>query len=142
MAAGACVLLAGCFHQVVSTGLAAGTNRVERPWTSTWIFGLVEAKPIDVRQQCPDGAAFIESKMTFMNGLATLLTLGIWDPWTVTITCASGGRASLDPTTTTLELAPSDPGALDVAARIAWTTGRTVAVVWDVTSHGQAEDSR
>ena len=142
MVAGACVLLAGCFHQVVSTGLAAGTTRVERPWTSTWIFGLVEAQPIDVRQQCPDGAAFIESKMTFMNGLATLLTLFIWDPWSVTITCASGGRASLDPATTRLELGPSVTAALDLAARLARTSGQPVAVVWDVTNPGQAEGSR
>ena len=71
-----------CFHQVV-----------QHKWVSTWIFGLVEAKPIDARLSCPTGVATIDTQTSFVNGLAAMITLGIWDPQTVTITCASGTAA-------------------------------------------------
>ncbi len=76
-----CAMLGGCFHQVVSTGLAPGATKVEKPWTSTFIFGLIEAKPINVQQECPRGVAFVESKFTVMNWLGTAVTFGIWYPY-------------------------------------------------------------
>ncbi|MGQ0646443.1 MAG: Bor/Iss family lipoprotein [Gemmatimonadaceae bacterium] len=137
-----CVLLAGCFHQVVATGLPAGETKVEKPWTSTWIWGLVEAKPIDVRTQCPNGVAYVASKFTVMNWVGAAVTLGIWYPWTVTVTCAGGGRASLDASTTQVHLGDSSAEALDRAAKIARVTGEPVAIVWDVSTPGQPEGTR
>ncbi len=128
----AALVLSGCFHQVVNTGRPAGATKVEKPWTSTWIFGLVEAPPIDVRQQCSGGVAIIESKMTFVNGLASMLTLGIWTPLTVSVTCASGGRASLDAGMPTLPLG-TDADAVERAARLAHERATPVALVWEPT---------
>ncbi len=79
-----------CFHQVVQTGSTAGTTVVDMPWVTTWLWGLVAAQEIDVRQQCPRGAAIIETEMSFVNGLASAVTLGIWTPQHVRVTCASG----------------------------------------------------
>jgi hypothetical protein len=129
------MVLSGCFHQVVATGLAPGQTKVDKPWTSTFIFGLVEAKPIDVRQQCPGGVAFVESKFTVKNWLGAVVTLGIWYPWHVTVTCASGGRASLDPGILVLPLNASDKPVHD-AAVLSRARGATVALVWsDTASH-------
>jgi hypothetical protein len=86
--------LTACFRQVVTTGLPAGTKTINKPWTSTWIFGLVEATPINVRAECPSGVAVVETQVSFLNGLLGGLTLGIWTPLTVTVTC-SGSSASL-----------------------------------------------
>lgn len=85
----------GCFHQVVQTGRTPGATVVDKPWVSTWIFGLVAAQPIDVRQQCPSGVAVVTTEQSFVNGLVAAVTLGIYTPQHVQITCASGGTASV-----------------------------------------------
>lgn len=128
----AALMLSGCFHQVVTTGRPAGATKVDKPWTSTWIFGLVEAQPIDVRQECASGVAIVESKASFMNGLVSMLTLGIWTPVHVTVTCSGGGRASLDAGMFTL---PLGSGTRDVAeaARLSHERGAPVALVWEPT---------
>ena len=82
--------LSGCFHQVVQTGRTPGTTVVKKPWTATWLWGIVPAKPIDVTRDCPSGIATVETKQTFMNGLVGAVTLGIFTPRDVTVTCASG----------------------------------------------------
>lgn len=130
VAIAAAVLLSGCYHQVVATGLSAGTGRVDRPWTSTWIFGLVEAKPIDVRSLCPSGVAFVESKFTVGNWFGSLITLGIWTPRNVSVTCASGGSASLDPSMKTIALQSSATAIAD-AARLSSELHAIVAVTWN-----------
>jgi hypothetical protein len=85
----------GCFHQVVQTGRTPGPTVVDKPWVSTWLWGLVAAAPIDARQQCPSGVAVVTTEQSFVNGLVAVVTLGIYTPQHVMITCASGGTASL-----------------------------------------------
>lgn len=97
LAVSAFVLTTGCYHQVVNTGLPASSTVVQRSFHPTWIFGLVQAQPIDVRQQCPNGIALAGTRMTFLNGLVGALTLGIFTPHEVTITCASGSGADAAP---------------------------------------------
>ena len=82
-----------CYHQVVQTGRPAGSTVVDKPWVSTWLWGLVAAQPIDVRQQCPSGTAMIETETSFVNGLVGALTLGIWTPQHVRVTCATGSAS-------------------------------------------------
>jgi Bor protein len=84
------LVLSGCFHQVVQTGRTPGPTVVKKPWTATWLWGIVPATPIDVTRDCPGGIATVETKQTFMNGLVGVLTLGIFTPRDVTVTCASG----------------------------------------------------
>jgi len=86
---------AGCFHQVIQTGRAPGATVVDKAFVTTWLWGLVPAQPIDVRQQCPSGVAVITTEQSFMNGLAAVVTIGIYTPQHVTVTCAAGGTASL-----------------------------------------------
>jgi len=93
LAVSAFALTTGCYHQVVNTGLPASSTVVQKSFHPTWIFGLVQAQPIDVRQQCPSGIALAGTRMTFVNGLVGVLTLGIFTPHEVTITCATGSGA-------------------------------------------------
>jgi hypothetical protein len=81
--------LSACFHQVVQTGTSPSTTVVDKPFVSTWIFGLVPAPEIDVRQECPTGVAIIETEQSFINGLVSIVTFGIYTPQHVRITCAS-----------------------------------------------------
>jgi hypothetical protein len=82
-------LLAGCYHQVVQTGRAPGPVVVSHPWTATWLWGLVPAEEINVTSQCPNGVATVETQQSFLNGLVGGLTLGIYAPRDVQITCAA-----------------------------------------------------
>lgn len=84
------LILSGCFHQVVQTGRTPGPTVVKKPWTATWLWGIVPATPIDVTSDCPGGIATVATQQTFMNGLVGALTLGIYTPRDVTVTCASG----------------------------------------------------
>jgi len=88
-----CLIASACYHQVVQTGRTPGTTVIDRPWTATWIFGLVPATPIDVTQQCRTGVATVETQRSFANGLVGLLTLGIYTPVSVKVTCASGSAS-------------------------------------------------
>lgn len=123
-----------CFHQVVQTGLAAGPTVVTKGWVSTWMWGLVPAQPIDVRSECPSGVATIATQQTFGNGFLSMLTLGIWAPQSVTVTCA-GGRAELPAGTRVFVVAPeASAGAQDAVIReaIQWSIAqrRIVAVAY------------
>ena len=86
-------LLAACFHQVVQTGRAPGPVIVEKEWVKTWIFGIIAADPIDVRKECPSGVATVETQSSLPNSLVGLVTLGIFTPQSVKITCAAAGRS-------------------------------------------------
>jgi hypothetical protein len=121
----------GCYHQVVATGATPGGTVIERPWTATYVFGLVPAEAISTAAECPSGVAIVETQQTFPNGLVGVLTLGIYTPQTVRITCAASGagiggsrgidvaaNASLD------EKATAVRRAIDLAHR----TGESVAV--------------
>lgn len=84
------VLTSACFHQVVQTGRNPGTTIVRKEWTATWLWGIVPATAIDVTRECPGGIATVETQQTFMNGLVSVLTIGIYTPRDVKVTCASG----------------------------------------------------
>jgi hypothetical protein len=79
----------GCFHQIVNTGLAAGPTVVDKPWDPGWLWGLIANDEVDVRRECPMGVATVVTEMSFVNGLAALVTIGIFTPQHVTVTCAS-----------------------------------------------------
>jgi hypothetical protein len=89
----ACLTFSGCYHQVIQTGRTAGSTVVDKPMVATWLWGLVPAKELDVRSQCPSGVAVIETEATFMNGLLAVVTFGIFTPRHVKVTCASGAAA-------------------------------------------------
>jgi Bor protein len=80
---------AACFHQVVQTGRPASQTVVDKPWVATWLWGLVPAKELDMRASCPSGVAVVETEQSFVNGLVAAVTLGIFTPQHVRVTCAS-----------------------------------------------------
>ncbi len=79
-----------CYHAIVETGRPAGATTIQRPWTSTFLWGLVPAEEINTATQCPQGVARVETQMTFPNALVSFVTFGIYTPRSVTVTCASG----------------------------------------------------
>lgn len=86
-----------CYHAVVETGRPASTTVVSRPWVNTFVFGLVEAQPIDVSAQCPGGIAKVETMQSVPNSLVAIVTLGLYTPQTATITCAASRSGARPP---------------------------------------------
>jgi len=89
----ACVALTGCYQARMTTSNPAGDTVVEERWAPSYLGGLVPAT-IDVTDDCPSGIASAEREFTFPNMLVSALTLGIYLPQHVTVTCASGGTMS------------------------------------------------
>lgn len=80
-------VLPGCYQAQVTTDRTAGETVVHKKWASSYLNGLVPAK-LDVSNDCPNGIAAAERKFTFLNGLVSTLTLGIYLPHDVQVTCA------------------------------------------------------
>jgi Bor protein len=87
------LLAAACFHATVQTGATPGSTTISKPWASSWVFGLVPPKTVETASQCPAGVATVETQHSFLNMLVTVLTLDIYTPMTITVTCAEGRHA-------------------------------------------------
>jgi hypothetical protein len=87
------VALGACYHAVVETGLPMSPETIDRPWASGWIYGLVPPKPLDAASRCRNGVAKVETRLSFLNQIVNGLTLGIYTPMSMKVTCASTGAA-------------------------------------------------
>jgi hypothetical protein len=128
---GMLVATLGCYHQVVQTGLSPGSKVVDKPLVATWVFGLVPAQELDMRAECPGGVAIVTTEQSFMNGLLGVVTLGIYTPVHVMVTCA-GGTASLPVNARQVDVstapAAAQRAALGHAVREALESGEPVVV--------------
>ncbi|HEX9727614.1 MAG TPA: Bor family protein [Gemmatimonadales bacterium] len=76
----------GCYHTIVDTGLPKGDVH-EDGFASAFISGLVPAK-IDASAMCGGKRiAAVESQYSFLNILVGLVTIGIFTPMDVKVTC-------------------------------------------------------
>lgn len=82
------LLVAGCYHATVETGLQPSPQTVEKRWASGWIFGLVPPSTVSTQEKCPTGVAKVETQLSFLNQLVGVLTLGIYTPMDIRATCA------------------------------------------------------
>jgi hypothetical protein len=88
------LLLSGCYHATIETGLTPSTVTLEERWANSWIYGLVPPKTINTSARCTTGVARVETQLSFLNQLVGLLTLGIYTPMDVRVTCAQGSSAA------------------------------------------------
>ncbi len=92
VAAGA--FLGACYHATIETGLAPSNQVLEQSFASSWIYGLVPPKTVQTAERCPNGVAKVETQHTFVNQLVGFLTLGIYTPMHIRVTCAQAGGAA------------------------------------------------
>ncbi len=90
----AAVSLTACYHATIETGLTPSTQVLEQSFASSWIYGLVPPKTVETASRCPDGVAKVETQHTFVNQLVGFLTLGIYTPMHIRVTCAQATGAS------------------------------------------------
>lgn len=92
------LLTNGCFHTVIDTGLQPGPVGYEQEWETAWLIGAVPAR-VDATEACQGPWARVETEQSFLNGIVTVLTLGIYSPHQVQVTCArreAGASAQRD----------------------------------------------
>jgi hypothetical protein len=117
------VPLVACYHATIETGLTPSTEVLEQSFASSWIYGLVPPKTVSTTSRCPGGVAKVETQHTFVNQLVGFLTLGIYTPMHIRVTCAQGAAATsgatLDVPLTADEAAVRSAfgSAADIAAR-------------------------
>ena len=85
-----CMLVAGCFHATIETGLQPDGQRITQKWASGWIYGLVPPKTVETAAKCPNGVSKVQTQRSFLTGLVGALTLGIYTPMEIVVDCASG----------------------------------------------------
>lgn len=81
-------VLGACYHATIETGLTPSTKVLEQKWASSWIYGLVPPKTVETASRCPDGIAKVETQLSFLNQVVHILTLGIYTPMDIRVTCA------------------------------------------------------
>ncbi len=121
----------GCYHAtVLTTGLPPGPVVVDQPFASSWVYGLVPPKTVDAAAACPDGVAIVETELTFLNQLVGALTMGIYTPMRIKVTCASvtSGSAEIPEADVVVEEHSSVIEAFEVAAEEAVASGEPVFV--------------
>jgi len=84
----ALLLLPGCYQAQITTDRTPSDTVVEEKWVASYLNGLVPAK-VDVSEDCPNGIAAAQRNFSFLNGLVSTVTLGIYLPHTVVVTCAA-----------------------------------------------------
>lgn len=122
-----------CYHATIDTGLTPSTQVVEKAWASGWIYGLVPPKTVETMAKCPNGVSKVETQLSFVNQLVNFLTLGIYTPMAIKVTCAQGGRSSITPGATELNgvanaTAEAQQAVANRAARLSLQTGLPVYV--------------
>ncbi len=88
---GAVVALSGCYHATIETGLPPGNQTLEKAWASSWVLGLVPPSTVETASRCPNGVARVETKLSFLNMLVSAITLSIYTPMAIRVTCAGPG---------------------------------------------------
>lgn len=79
----------GCYKATfIDPNATAGEEHEQ--WTDFFIFGLVGSEEIDVRRFCQGPVALVRTGGNFGTGIVTLLTIGIYAPRKIYVTCAAG----------------------------------------------------
>ena len=84
------VSISGCYHAQISTGAPASPQVIDQPWAHSFIGGLVPPSPIDASTQCNNGVSRVETRLSFVNMVANVVTFGIYSPMHLRVVCAAG----------------------------------------------------
>lgn len=89
LAVGLAIVMSGCYHATIDTGLEPSTRTIERPWATSLVYGLVPPPVVKTAERCPNGVSRVETQLSFLNMLVANLTLGIFTPMNIKVTCAA-----------------------------------------------------
>jgi hypothetical protein len=94
----------GCYKATfIQPKTVAGVEHDE--WTDFFVFGIVGEEQRDISGYCSTDVARVRTGGNFATGLVSFLTLGIYTPRKVYVTCTANAAASAS-TSTQTEQAP------------------------------------
>ena len=130
---GLMIVLAGCYAASVDTGRPPSAKVIKKSFAASWIHGLIPPKTVETAADCPNGVSRVETQLSFVNHLVGMLTLGIYTPMQIVVTCASATETGMNESEIDIVLPPGASGeqvqaAFAHAADQAIRTGRPVYV--------------
>jgi hypothetical protein len=93
---GAALLLgaSGCYKATFYKNASVTKGEAHDEWTDFFVFGTVGTERIDVKKFCPTGdVAVVRTGGNVATGLVGVVTIGIYTPRKVYVTCAANGPA-------------------------------------------------
>ncbi len=84
----------GCYKATFYKNASVVKGEEHDEWTDFFVFGMVGNEHIDVKKFCANGdAAVIRTGANVGTGVIGVLTIGIYTPRKVYVTCAANGPA-------------------------------------------------
>jgi hypothetical protein len=84
---------AACYHATIDTGAKPSDTVIEKGWAAGFVYGLVPPDVVETASKCPHGVAKVETQLSFLNQLVGFLTLEIYTPMSIKVTCAATNSA-------------------------------------------------
>jgi hypothetical protein len=112
-----CIGGTACYHATITTGRPASSDSISIPWANSFVYGLVPPPLVDAAAKCPNGVARVETQHSFLNGLVQFITLGIYTPIQIDVTCAAPGPVKTSDASTATPVLKVG-GAADSVARL------------------------
>jgi hypothetical protein len=124
-------VLTGCWHSIISTDLPPSTEVYHEGFKPAFVYGLVPAQ-LDASKYCGGRRwARIETQQTPVDWLVSAVTLGIFTPMDIRVTCAARAAMNTPSDAPVLRLAQGAgeedrTEMLTLAAMVARQTGKAV----------------
>ena len=77
----------GCYHAKISTGATPSSTTIDENWAQGWAWGLMGPE-LDTKSKCSRGVASVDTQVSFLNQVVSMLTFGIYAPMQLNVTCA------------------------------------------------------
>ena len=98
--------VSGCYHATIDPGRSPSGATIHNDWAHSFVYGLVPPSTVSTASECPSGVARVETQMSFLNGLVSGLTFGLYTPMTITVQCAGAGAQADLPAESTIAPPP------------------------------------
>jgi hypothetical protein len=87
-------MTAGCYKATFYQDPKLTSGDEHEQWTNFYLFGLVGTESIDVSRYCPPNRiAMVRTGANAGTGIVSIITLGIYTPHKVYVTCAAPAHA-------------------------------------------------
>jgi len=107
---GLMLVLSGCYAATVDTGRPPSSTVIKKTFAASWIYGLIPPKTIETAATCPNGVSRVETQHSFVNQVVGMLTLGIYTPIQIVVTCASATETGMNESEFDIVLPPGASG--------------------------------
>lgn len=80
----------GCYRVTVNTATPPSAGVVARPWSNSFVYGIVPPAPVSTAETCTGGVSQVITQRSFLNGVVSSLTFGLYTPIDIRATCGAG----------------------------------------------------